>query len=193
MCGAGFAGPGVPGDISCTRRDPTTGAILTGPGNQVSGYAGTANGGGPFTASGYLLANTLSFISDNSYRLTGIGVFQVTSTRIQQVNDYPGVHGEIAVDRTGTHVAVSSDDLTVTLFSFNPTGATLTQIAQTTLNQAPAGMSFSCDGNYLAVAHTDNAVSVYSVSASGLQEINGSPMPIAKGPFHAVVACSPGH
>jgi hypothetical protein len=192
VCPGGFGGPGAPSLVYCVKRDPLTGAILTGNGNEIYGGAGTLEGDGPFVKGNYLLANTLQFnSSDNSYTPTGIAVLQISSSGITTVNTYPGVHGEIAVDPTGTLVAVSGDNSDLTLFSFDSANATLSQKAQITLPDQPFALTFTCDGSYLAVSRgVENTVSVYSVANDGLQEISGSPIAVAeRASSHAAAPC----
>src|SRR5579862_543733 len=75
LCSAGFAGPGVPGNIFCAQRDPSSGAIMTNSSSQIVAGTGALEGGSPFAQGNYLLANTLQFnSSDNSYPRTGIAV-----------------------------------------------------------------------------------------------------------------------
>ncbi|HEV2396376.1 MAG TPA: hypothetical protein VGS27_05525 [Candidatus Sulfotelmatobacter sp.] len=194
LCTAGFTGPGAspPPDVSCAQRDPSTGAIFTSLGNQVTSGLGPYQGGSPFVKGNYLLANTLqSNSSDQSYSRTGIAVLQIAPSGINAVNTYPGIHGVIAVDPTGTLVGVSGDDSTLTLLSFNSTSATLTQDAQVTLPQTPDALTFTCDGKYLAVSNgSANTVSVYSVSNNGLQQV-GSPVPVTSGASSQAVAPCP--
>ncbi len=191
LCTAGFAGPGVTGNVFCAQRDPSTGAIMTNPSNEIVAGTGSLEGGGPFAQNNYLLANTLQFnSSDNTYTATGLAVLQISTAAVKTVNTYPGVHGEIAVDLTGTLVAVSGDNSNLTLFTFDGTNGTLTQKAQITLPQPPGALTFTCDSNDLAVSHPNqNTVSVYSVSNGTLQEIGGSPISVANGADQSVAAC----
>lgn len=191
LCTGGFGGPGGPADVFCVQRDPSTGVILNGNANQVTGSAGL-EGGGPFVKGDYLLANTLQFTSlNNNYSRTGIAVLRISTSGVQTMNTYPGVYGRIAVDPSGTLVAVSGDNSNLTLFTFDPANATLTQKAQLTLSQAPDALTFTCDSNYLAVSKGNkNEISVYSIANNGLQEIGGSPITVASGSSsHAVAAC----
>ncbi len=191
ISGVAFNGPGSAGSIDSVKRDPATGAILSGPGNVVTGLAGKAAGGGPFVKGDYLLGNLLPTSSNT------LGVFQLSSGEVQRVSSYQGVNGAfgIAVGPTGTRVAVIDNNSNLTLLNFDATNATLTEVAQVTLSQVPAVMNFTCDGNYLAVSHDlDNGVSVYSVANNGLQEISGSPVAVPYGSkvglFPAVAACN---
>lgn len=183
VCAGGFGGPGAPSQVYCVKRDPSTGAIITGDGNEIYGGAGTLEGDGPFVKGNYLLANTLQFnSSDNSYTPTGIAVLQISSSGITTVNSYPGVHGIIAADPTGTLVAVSGDTPNLTLFTFDSATATLSQKAQITLPDQPFALTFTCDSKYLAASRgVENTVSVYSVANDGLQEISGSPIAVPSG------------
>lgn len=191
LCTGGFGGPGGPADVFCVQRDPSTGVILNGNTNQVTGSAGQWEGGGPFVKSNYLLANTLQFNSSNyNYSRTGIAVLRISTSGVQTMNTYPGVYGRIAVDPSGTLVAVSGDNGNLTLFTFDATNATLTQKAQITPAQSPGALTFTCDSNYLAVSSGTSSVSVYSVANNGLQEIGGSPITVASGSSsHGVAAC----
>ncbi|HTW30621.1 MAG TPA: hypothetical protein VMD76_03020 [Candidatus Sulfotelmatobacter sp.] len=195
ICGPLFAGPGTPGAISCAKRDPSTGAILTGCKNQVYGGGGAYEGDGPFVKGNYPLANILTGgSSGDGYSATGIAVLnKLSSRKIEQLTGITGVDGAMVVDPSGTLVAVvNGNNSTVTLLSFDPTTTTLTQAAQITLPQNAGAPAFSCDGNYLAVADSsDNTVSVYSVANDGLAEISGSPIAIAAGSFSQGLAVCP--
>jgi hypothetical protein len=194
ICGPTFYGPGTPGEISCAKRNPSTGTIFTGSKNQVYGGGGGYQGGGPFVKGSYLLANILSYdSSDNSYSATGIAVLNKLSAHKIEPLSSVSVDGGIAVvDPSGTLVAVVGNNSMVTLLRFNPETATLSQEAQITLSQMPGALTFSCDSNYLAVEHgSDNAVSVYSVANNGFDEISGSPIAVAPGSFAQGIAICP--
>ena len=183
MCVGTFDGPGAPATPFCSERDPKTGALLTGLNDQVFSTGIDVLLLGPFLSSDYLLA-TGSF--------AGAGIFQLSSSGIQQMASYPELTGTTVADQSGTLVA-SDNGTTITLFSFDPTSLSLTQDAQVTPSWSPAGLRFSCDGKYLAVFHFPlvNYVSIFAVSSNSLTEITGSPIALPNGSWSAVTSCSP--
>lgn len=150
LCGGGFFRPGRV--IQCYARDPSTGIIRTGAGNEVTDYK-TGVGGLKFLPSGLIAAEFYNFNNGGTptiflYRIAPEGLTVVSTT------PSPGPDPVIAaVDPTGKYLVVSDDDFNlVTLYTVDASAGTLTVATQVALKDGqPYRGVFSTDGKRVAI------------------------------------------
>lgn len=170
-CGGSFNGPGTPEQLTCSARNAATAAIGA---NEIfdSNYSDSIPIAGSY------------FVSLAYGSSPGIAVVKPATAGIQSSGFTPICSGcsaiSVAVSPATLLVAVGVQNPTgvaIWLYSFDASNGTLTQLSQTTFDEVPVGLLFSCNGAYLAAVHNaDNMASVFSISGSKLQELSGSPI-----------------
>jgi 6-phosphogluconolactonase (cycloisomerase 2 family) len=181
LCGAGFFKPGR--IVQCYRRDPVSGTIFAGEGNEITDYRTGVVDQIKFAPNGILVA---SFAAEpdavNSFAAPTLVTYRTNLTGLQMIEAMPisiGNDPDVAdVSPDGRSLVITAEN-TAALFALDAATGNLSLKSQMSVSQ-PSRAVFSKDSHSVAVCLTfpDYAVGVYTVSDGTLAAVGGSPFPV---------------
>ncbi|MFL5824424.1 MAG: beta-propeller fold lactonase family protein [Solirubrobacteraceae bacterium] len=132
-----------------------------------------------FSPTGSLLAAVNAVKGDATGSAVSVFSVDPVTHRLTPVSGSPFTVGydprEVAFRPTGGMLAVTTAG-GVELYSIDPSTHALSQVASASDNEDVQGLSFSADGNLLALPNeADNTISLFSVGQNALTPVAGSP------------------